>query len=157
MYFTGHRTVGYVQIMRWWSSNLRQRPLQNLGSVAYCYIFSIDLPFPLFLPSDALTGGAAPSCPETPSTNVRIFSAQNHPPTWASPVSFPAYQFSRPLPYPSLSVLSPSNPPFLSPHLGYSCRRCTLAASKIFSTVTFSCFSASACLHYGKRSFPLPS
>ena len=30
---TGHRSVEYVQIMRWWSSNLGQWPLQNLGSV----------------------------------------------------------------------------------------------------------------------------
>ena len=31
---TGHRLVEYVQIIRWWSSNLGQWPLQNLGSVA---------------------------------------------------------------------------------------------------------------------------
>ena len=35
---TGHWYVRYVWIMRWWCSNLIQRPLQNLGSIAYFYI-----------------------------------------------------------------------------------------------------------------------
>ena len=35
---TGHWSVRYIWIMRWWCSNLGQWPLQNLGSVDYCYI-----------------------------------------------------------------------------------------------------------------------
>ena len=37
-FVSGHQPVECVQNMRWWSSNLRQWPLLNLGSVAYCYL-----------------------------------------------------------------------------------------------------------------------
>ena len=53
---TGHRSVEYVRIMRWLNSNLGQWPLQNLGSVAYSYVFIIDLPRPLLPRSDVLLG-----------------------------------------------------------------------------------------------------
>ena len=110
---TSHRYVGYVLIMRWWSSNLGQGPLQNRGAVACCYIFILDPPRPLFLTANVLTGVAAPSFPNTLSADVHLFSSQDHPPTWASPISIPAYRFSCPCTYPSMSVLSPSNPPLL--------------------------------------------
>ena len=154
---TGHRSVGFVQIIRWWSSNPGKWPLRNLGSVAYCYVFILDLPHPLFPPSDVLPGGAPPSFPNTPSTNVCCVSEQDHPPTWDSPVSVPAYRCYRPYTYPSLSVLPPSDPPSLSPCLSdYHCRR-TLAAYKISSNATFSCFYAAACFHHGTRIFQPPS
>ena len=89
---TGHQSVECVQIMEWWSSNLGQWPLPNLVSVAYYYVFILFLPRPPFPSSDVLPGGEAPtSCPNKPSTNVRIISTQYHPPTWESTVSVPAY------------------------------------------------------------------
>ena len=85
-----HRSVDYVRIMRWRSSNLIQRPLQNLGSVAYYYKAILEPPCPILLPSDILTGGAAPSFPGTPSNDVHLVFSQDHLPTRASPVSLPA-------------------------------------------------------------------
>ena len=149
--------MGCVQIMNWSISNLGQWPLWNLGSVAYCYVFIIGPPNPLFLPSNVLTGRVSTSWPNTPYTDVCLVYAQDHPPTWESPVYFPEYLCSRPHPYPFLSVLPPSKPPFLLPHLpDSSCLR-TLAAAKISSTVTFSCLPTSACLYHGTRIFPPPS
>ena len=78
---TGHQSVGCVLTMRWLSSNPRQQPLCNLGSIAYCYVFIFcptRLPLPL---SDVLLGGSDPSCPDTPFTNVRRVYAQDHLPT----------------------------------------------------------------------------
>ena len=146
--------MGYVRVVRWWSSNLGQLPLQNLGSVAYCYVFILYPPRPHFPPSNVLPEGVAPSCLDTPSTGVRHVSTQDHMPE--SPVSVPEYLCFWPLPYPSISVLPPSDPPLLFPRLpDPRCRR-TLAASKISSTLTFSSLSAAACLYHGTRSFPPP-
>ena len=75
------RSVGYVQIMRWWSSNIGKQPHQNLGYVAYCHIIILDPPLPLFPPSTVLLGEAATYCPDTPSTDVHCVSSQDHPTT----------------------------------------------------------------------------
>ena len=154
---TGHRSVGYVQTMRWRSSNLGQQPLQNLGSVAYCYVNILDPPRPLFQPPNVLLGEATPSCLDKPSTNAHRVSAQYHPTNWPSPVSVPVYQCSWPLPYHFLSVLSFSDNPLLLLRLLDYRRRRTLAANKILSTVTFSWFSAVTCLHHFTCSFLPPS
>ena len=82
---TGHQSVDCVRIMRWWISNFRQLPLPHLVSVAYCYIAILDPPRPPFPLSDVLTGGGAPSWPNTPSTDVLLVSAQDHPPTCLRP------------------------------------------------------------------------
>ena len=66
VYVNGHRSVGYVQIRRCWSSNLGHWTLRNLGSVIYCYTFILDPPCPIFLPYSVFTGGVTPSCPGTP-------------------------------------------------------------------------------------------
>ena len=50
-------------IMRWWISNLGQWPLQNLGSVTYCYVSILELTHPLLLLSDLLPGGGCPLLP----------------------------------------------------------------------------------------------
>ena len=154
---TNHQSMGCVQIMRWWSSNLGQCPLRNLGSIAYCYLFILVQSCLPFLPYNVLPGGSSPFCPNTSSTDVRRVSAHDHPPTWASSISIPAYQCSMPRPYPLLSVTPPSDPLLLLPRLMDSCRRRTLAAEEIASTSTFSCFSANACLNHGTRSLPPPS
>ena len=67
---TGLQSVKCVRIMRWWSYNILQLPLHNIVYVAYCYLFILIPPPPPFPPSDFLPGGAAPSCPDTPSTYV---------------------------------------------------------------------------------------
>ena len=153
----GHRYVGYFRIMRWWSSNLGQWPLHNLGSVAYCYLFILDPPRPVFPPSNVLLGGGRTLLPQYPSTDVHRFSAQYHPPNLVSPVSVPVYRCSWPSPYPFLSVLSPSNPLFLLPRLPDSRRSCTLVTYKIFSTVPFRWLSTATCLHHCTLSLPPPS
>ena len=63
---TGHSSMVYVQIRMWWSSNLGQKPLHNLGSVDYCYAYILEPPHLLFPPSNVLLGVAYPSCPKTP-------------------------------------------------------------------------------------------
>ena len=132
----GHQTVYCVQIMRWWSSILLQRPLQNLGSIYNCYVF-------VYLTRPALSScllisfrGSSPSLPNTPH-HGRV-STQDHTPTWASPVSVPEYQCLPPHSYSALSVLPPSDPSSLLPHLPDSCHRRTLASVKISSIVTLS-------------------
>ena len=78
---TGYRSMGYVWIMRWCISNLVQWPLRNLVSVAYCYIFILDPPHPLFPTSDFLLEESATSFPDTSSIEARRVSAQYHLPT----------------------------------------------------------------------------
>ena len=95
-------------------------------------------PHPTFLPPDVLPGGVAPSYHDTPYTDVCCVSTQDHPPTWESTVSVPEYKCSLTRPYHLLSVLPTYDPTLLPPHLPDSCRRCTLAAAKIASTVNFS-------------------
>ena len=74
---TRHRSVRYVLIMRWGCSNLRQWPLQNLGSIASCYIdYLLNLHPPLLLPSNVLPGGASHSWPASPYTNVWLVAAE---------------------------------------------------------------------------------
>ena len=91
---TGHWSVECIWIMRRWSSNLGNLPLWNLGSVTYCYIAILDPPHPLLSTSDLLSGVSAPSYPDIPSNNVSLVSAQNNPPTRASPISIPEYWYS---------------------------------------------------------------
>ena len=67
--------------------------------------------------------------PESPPSLVPCISCTNHPLTWVSPVSVPSYRCTQPRPYPSLSMLLPSNPPSLPSRLPDSCRRRTRAAS----------------------------
>ena len=119
----------------------------------------LNRPTHSYLHPMSLQGGQPPPdpTPNTPSANVRLVSTQDHLNTWASPVSIPAYQCSRTLPYPLLSMIYPSDPLSLFPLLPYSCCRCTLAAAEIYSTVTFRCFSAATCLHHGTQRFHPPS
>ena len=54
----GHRYVRYFWIMRWWCYNIGHWPLQNLGSVTYCYIaYFLNPPRSLLLLSDVIIGG----------------------------------------------------------------------------------------------------
>ena len=112
----------------------------------------LEPPLPLLPPTNFLPRGGSPLLPRNP--HHRRVSAQDHPPTWESPVSFPSYQCLQPLPYSFMSVIPPSYPPLLPSHLPDSCRRRTLAASKIASTVTLSWSSSTFCLHHGARSLP---
>ena len=104
---TGHQSLECVQIMRWWTSNIVQWPIRNLGYVTYCYTAIIDPTHPLPLPPNILPGEADPSWPKTPSTNVHILSTQDHLNTRASPVSVPEYRYV----CASYSPVSTSNPP----------------------------------------------
>ena len=141
-----------------WISNLGKQPLQNLGSVAYCYIAILAPPLPLLPSSDVLLGGgASPSCPNTPATDVRLVSAQDYLPPGSHLSPSQNTDTNVPLPQPSLSVTSPLNLILPSPHLPNSCHRRSLAASGMSSNVTLSCFSDSACLHHGTWIFPPPS
>ena len=63
--------------MRWGCSNLRQWTLQNLGSVASCYIaYLLKIHLPLLLPSNVLLGEASHSCLASPYTNVWLVAAE---------------------------------------------------------------------------------
>ena len=108
---TESRSVEFILIIRWCSSNLRQWPLQNLGSAAYCYISIIGPPCHLLLLFEVLSVRAPPYYPNTISADVRLISAQDHPTPRASLVSVPAYWYSRA----SASPLAVSNPPLPSP------------------------------------------
>ena len=125
--FTGHRSEGYVWIMRWWSSNLGQRPCRNLGSMAYCYIAIIDPPRHLLPPYGVLLGGEATSCTNTPSTNVCLVSTHDHSLTQESPISVQAHQFSRASPFP----VAVCNPPLPLIPLPYHVYRIPIAAAPL--------------------------
>ena len=105
----GHRSLECVQIIRWWNYNLGQWPIRNLASISYCYIYIIDPPCPILPPPDVLPGGSAPFCPDNTTIEVFLVYTQYCPPTQASPVSVPAYQYSRASPSP----VSVSNTPLL--------------------------------------------
>ena len=78
---TGHRYVGYVQIMRWQSSNIGQQPLKNLGSVAYCCAFILDPTRSLLLPSYVLFGRYPTPTPTTPTPRSIMSKHRIIPPT----------------------------------------------------------------------------
>ena len=138
--------------MRWWSYNLGQGPLRSLGSVSNCCIL-FYLTRPPSLPASCLLPGRGISLlPQHP--HHQLVSSQDHPPTSESSISVPAYQFLPPLPYSSLYVLPPSNHPSLPSHLLDSCRRRTLTAGEIASTITLIWFSAALCLHHITWSLP---
>ena len=70
----GHRFVECVWIKRWWSSNLGQLPLQNCGSVAYCYIDILDPPRPILPPFNVLPGGRhLPPIPTLPPRTSKFY------------------------------------------------------------------------------------
>ena len=85
---TGHLFVDYVQTMRWWSSNLRQRPFQNLGSVAIL---------------DTLFYPALPTCLSRFCIVLGTLLLPNTPPSVA--VHCLRTSLSHPLPNPSLGAV----------------------------------------------------
>ena len=119
---TGHRYVSYVRFMRWWSSNLGQKPLHNLGNVAYCCVFILDPPRPLFPPSNVLLGGEDPSCPDTPSSGVNRLSSQIIRPTERH-LSLSQYTG---VPGLALTLFCPCSPP---PTLSFSCHAFRIPAA----------------------------
>ena len=145
---TGHRSMEYSRIMRWWSSNLGHWPLQNLGLVAYCYIAILDPHRPLLPPSTAQT---PPPPTSILSPHIIICPPRYHP--------YPSQHTNNnvPLPHPSLSVPYPSTPPSPLPHLPNSCCRLSLVSTKIYYNMTLSCLSSDTCLHHGTRRSPPPS
>ena len=68
MCFLGHRSVACVQMMRWWSSNLRQWPLRNLGSVAILNTYSRPS-FPTCLNRFCIVPGFLPHSPPPPTSS----------------------------------------------------------------------------------------
>ena len=73
----GHQTVECIQIIRWWSSNLRKVPLRSLGSFANCYLLVYfnrhsHSSHPLIY----FKGGGTPLLPWHP--HHRCVSAQDH-------------------------------------------------------------------------------
>ena len=152
VHVAGHQPVECVEIMRWWIYNLRQGLLRILGSVANCYaLVYFARPYHSSCLLVYFRGGI-PLLPQHP--HHRRVSAQDHPPTWASPVSVPEYQCLTPQPYSSLSVPPPSNPPWIPSRLTDSCCLHTLAGVEIASIATFSWSSAAFCLHHGTQSLP---
>ena len=120
-----------------------------LGSVAYCYVYLLELPHPLLLPSDVT--------PPHPSSFFPT-STQDHLPTWASPVSVWAYQKTchPPLPHPSLTETDSSSTPSPPLCLPDSRFRLSHADSEIYFRVIFSCCSAAARYHHGLRNLTPP-
>ena len=151
-YVTGHRFGEYAQIMRWWSSNIGQKPLRNLGSVNYCYIAILDPLRPLLPSSDVFPGGVSPLLLQHPLH--RLLSCLH---TGLS--TQPGVTYLRPripkIPCLSLTCLCQSPPPPPTPpRLPDSSFRCSLTAAEISSNMTLRFFYAAACLHQGSRIFP---
>ena len=73
-----------------------------------CLLLRIcSLPVPTSPPAVQCYSGVAPTfSPDTPSTDARLVSAQDYPPTRASPVSIPAYRYSCSHPHPLLCIFS---------------------------------------------------
>ena len=113
-----HQPVECVQIMRWWSSNLRQRPLRNLGSVANCYLL-------VYLSRTLLSyrfliyfrgGGNTPLLNRHPTTNVSLHRIIYPPGRHLSPSqNTDAYRHN---PNPRC----PCYPPPTLPHSCHACR-----------------------------------
>ena len=80
---TGHQ---FVWVSKWWDYGFRTLDIDHSGPRICC----------LFLCS-LLIGPSPPSphafwCPASPAVVFHPTSARDNPPTWASPVSVPAYQ-----------------------------------------------------------------
>ena len=171
--FTYHQYVQCDWIMRWWSSNIGQWLLQNqalLLIVTYLFtrppcltLILLDLP-----PRES-------PLPSLSSDTAHLAFKQDHPPTWASPVSVPAYHsrvisprdlpltWESPIsdesyPYPSITFLLPVPrwyplPPRLPDHRRLRPR----ASSKIYFKTALNWASAAVCLHNRDRLLPPPA
>ena len=137
MCVTSHQPVECVQIMSELSSNLRQWPLGNLGSVAYCYVFFLSCPALSYRQLISLWGCQPPPAPTLPPHMYVL----------------PPHRIIRPLG----NHLSPSQhtyAPCFAPILFYSC--------SLFLTLPHSCHAyqilvASAPLPLPKLLLPWPS
>ena len=70
---------------------------------------------PLLLKSNGIAGGTTTTCPDNPSTDVRLVSSQYHMTTRESPVSVSAYRYSCESPSP-FTVSNPLHPYLTRPH-----------------------------------------
>ena len=110
----------------------------DLGSVYYCYIANIEPPLPLLPPPDVLPGGAALSCPDTPSTDIRLVSAQDHHRLYISWFLFITVTC---LSHSLLSVVTPSAIHGLQGDLPKSFIAPIILASAVTLRVMFTCSS----------------
>ena len=128
----GHQPAECVQIMRWWISNLGQGPLRSIKSVANFYVF-VYLTRPSLSSRFLISflGGAAPTGPDTPTTDVsphRIIrppgrhlslsqntDASRHDPTPCCPCSpppnLPCYRHTCRIPVTTITLPLPKSLP----------------------------------------------
>ena len=148
----------------------------DLGSLAYCCVYSLVPPFLFISPPDVRPRGKpTPDSCLKPPPSAQSIPAPDHHPRRVSPVSVPVCQTfpdslaaCRPgscahlcVAHPHPSLASPHHPslpnvetsssrPPLSLPLPDFCRR-ALVAAKIFSMVSLSCALGTVCLHQGLR------
>ena len=77
--------------MRWWSSKTQSVTVINIYSVAYCYVSYLALP-DFLIPSITTTQVHPPTWAPPVSIPAYLTSTQGHLPSWASLVSVPAYR-----------------------------------------------------------------
>ena len=114
---TGHQFVECAQIMMWWSSNLGQWLLRNLGYVAYCYVFILVLTLPPFLLSNVILGGNTPNALTPPPPTSVVSPHRIILPTGRH--LYPSHHAN--VPWLSPTLFCPCSPPLTLHHSRYAC------------------------------------